>query len=210
MLYFIITTSLINENYDIRKKEYQHSINLINKTIGNNPNIKIIIVENTGIKYKTFLNNLNQEVYYTNNNFMEIENKGVKEIYDILSCIDKYNIKDEDFIIKMTGRYYIKEDSDFINEIINYKGYDCIIKYGSYYKSCNHRVQDCITGLIGIKSKYIKKINLSPGVEKKGYPMEHEWAKVTMDINLDNVKIMNNLGIFINPRFNKKKKFFEV
>ena len=157
MLYFIITTSLINENYDIRKKEYQHSINLINKTIGNNPNIKIIIVENTGIKYKTFLNNLNQEVYYTNNNFMEIENKGVKEIYDILSCIDKYNIKDEDFIIKMTGRYYIKEDSDFINEIINYKGYDCIIKYGSYYKSCNHRVQDCITGLIGIKSKYIKK-----------------------------------------------------
>lgn len=58
------------------------------------------------------LNNSECEVYYTMNNFLTTNNKGINELKDILDCIDKYNINDTDFIVKMTGIYiYILNDN---------------------------------------------------------------------------------------------------
>ena len=68
-------------------------------------NYKIIVVENNG-KRDTFLDMLNCEVYYTENNFKQTGNKGVKELHDILDCIDKYNINDSDFIVKNDREIY--------------------------------------------------------------------------------------------------------
>ena len=60
---------------------------------------------------------LDCEVYYTENNFMLTGNIGIIELQDILDCIDKYNINDTDFIVKMTGRYILDDNSEFINVI---------------------------------------------------------------------------------------------
>lgn len=51
---------------------------------------------------------LDCEVYYTLNNNVQTNNKGYKELQDILDCIVKYNINDSDFIVKMTGRYILR------------------------------------------------------------------------------------------------------
>ena len=194
--YIIITTSLIERNFEERKIEYIKGItSVLNRCKDNN--YIIIIVENNG-KRETFLDEFNIPVLYTNNNNLDTENKGVKELYDVLECIDTFNIQDEDFIIKMTGRYLLNEKSLFFDicDRINNTEYDTVIKYGWWENPSSIKINDCITGLIGLRCKYIKKINRSKDNKD---PIEWEWAKITIPINDDKVKIIDNLGIYIKP-----------
>lgn len=201
MIYFIITTSIYN-NCSIRKNQYIKGINKLKNVIQhlNFKNYKIIIVENNGNR-DTFLNMLDCEVYYTENNFIQTCNKGIKELQDILDCIDKYNINDTDFIVKMTGRYILDDNSEFMNIIKNIHNtkYDCVIKYGSYLKPVNYKINDCVTGLIGMSCLYVKQIEKP----NKNECVELKWAKVTNLINDKKIYIVNVLGINICPGSNK-------
>jgi hypothetical protein len=200
MIYFIVTTSIFN-NCSIRKNQYIKGINKLKKIIQdlNFENYKIIIVENNGNR-NTFLNMLDCEVYYTENNFIQTGNKGIKELQDILDCIDKYNINDTDFIVKMTGRYILHDNSEFMNVIknIHNTNYDCVIKYGSYLHPKNHKMDDCITGLIGMCSLYVKQIE-KPNEREC---VEWKWGKVTNLIDDKKIYLVNTLGINICPGSN--------
>ena len=160
MLYFIVTTSIFND-CPIRKNQYINGINKLKKVIKdlNIDNYKIIIVENNGVR-NTFLNTLDCDVYYTSNNFINTINRGYKELQDILDCIEKYNINDSDFIVKMTGRYVLEDNSEFMNVIKNIHNtkYDCVIKYGPYFAPLDYKTENCITGLIGMSCYYVKQI----------------------------------------------------
>ena len=207
MIYFIVTTSMYN-NCSIRKNQYIKGINKLKNVIQhlNFKNYKIIIIENNGNR-DTFLNMLDCEVYYTENNFIQTSSKGLKELQDILDCIDKYNINDTDFIVKMTGRYILDDNSEFMNIIKNIHNtkYDCVIKYGSYKKPVNYKMNDCVTGLIGMSCLYVKQIEKP----NKNEPcVEWKWAKVTNLINDKKIYIVNNLGINICP--GSKKKYFKI
>jgi len=205
MLYFIVTTCIFNECL-IRKKQYINGINKLKKIIQdlNILNYKIIIVENNG-KRHTFLNMLDCEVYYTKNNLLQTNNKGIKELQDILDCIEKYNINDTDFIVKMTGRYILNDNSEFMNVIknINNSKYDCVIKYGSYFKPVNYKMNDCITGLIGMSCYYVKLIE-KPNEREC---VEWKWSKVTKLIDDKKIYLVNNLDINICPGSNN---YFKV
>ena len=206
MIYFLITTSVFNDCY-IRKNQYIAGINKLKKIIQNLifENYKIIIVENNG-KRDTFLNMLDCEVNYTQNNFLQTTNNyGVKELQDILDCIDKYNIDDTDFIVKMTGRYILDDNSEFMNVIKNIHNtkYDCVIKYGSYLMPVNYKMDDCITGLIGMSCLYVKQIQKP----NENECVEWEWAKVTNLIDHKKIHLVNKLGINICPGSND---YFEV
>ena len=205
MLYFIVTTSIFNDCL-IRKSQYINGINKLKKLIKdlNIENYKIIIVENNGTRV-TFLNMLDCEVYYTKNNFLQTGNKGIKELQDILDCIDKYNINDTDFIVKMTGRYILNDNSEFMNIIKNIHNvnYHCVIKYGPYYKPVKYKMDDCITGLIGMSCYYVKLIE--PPNEDEC--VEWKWGKVTRLINDKNIYVVNNLDINICPNSNN---YFKV
>jgi hypothetical protein len=203
MLYFIITTSLFN-NCFTRKAQYINGINTLKTQIANLKinNYKIIIIENNGLKdTDTFLKTFGCEVYYTKNNQLPTNNKGYKELQDILDCITAYNIKDTDFIVKMTGRYVLNDNSEFMNVIktVQDSKYECVIKYGPYSNPVNYKMDDCITGLIGMRCFYVKQI------EK---PAEHEclewkWAKVTNLIDDEKIYLVNSLGINICPGSNR-------
>jgi hypothetical protein len=107
MIYFIVTASVFN-SCKIREEQYKNGITTLKNMIKKN-NIneyKIIIVENNGER-NTFLNDLDCEVFYTTNNTIPTNNKGIKELQDVVDCIEKYNINDSDFIVKMTGRYIL-------------------------------------------------------------------------------------------------------
>jgi hypothetical protein len=205
MLYFIVTTSLFNECLR-RKEQYTNGINKLKKIIQDLHilNYKIIIVENNGKRY-TFLNMLDCEVYYTENNFLQTSNKGIKELQDVLDCIDKYNINNTDFIVKMTGRYILNDNSEFMNIIknINNSNYDCVIKYGPYFEPVNYKMNDCITGLIGMSCYYIKLIE-KPNEDEC---VEWKWAKVTNLIDDKKIYLVNNLDINICPNSNN---YFKV
>ena len=193
MIYILVTTSLILSNFEIRQKQYTSGINCVKKHFND---CKIIIIENNG-KRNTFLNDFVVDVFYTDNN-KYTTNNGATELKDINDCINYYNIKDDDFIIKITGRYLLIENSNFVNHIKNIEAYDCLIQYGSFITPQKNKMNDCITVLIGMKCKYIKQIE---------YPLNHEcvewnWAKVTYKMQDDKICILDGLGIYICPGSN--------
>lgn len=163
MIYIIITASINNKigvkNEIQRKKRYIESINHLLKMIKNNDNIHPIIVENNGTR-KTYLDNLNCDIIYTTNNKYNFKHKGGNELLDIKTVLYKYNINDNDTIIKLTGRYKIM-NLDFINLVIN----NCnkIDAFVKFFNVCTKRFHnnkdDCVLGLFAIKCKYLKNFN---------------------------------------------------
>ena len=99
----------------------------------------------------------------------------------------------------MTGRYILEDDSEFMNTIKNINN----TKYGSYLNPVNHKMNDCITGLIGMTCGYIKKIEKP----NENECVEWKWGKVTYLIEDKNIFTVNKLGINICPGSNK---YFKV
>jgi len=203
MNYFLVTTSISDSLSMTRKLEYISGITqLINAIIQNEiTNYKVIIIENNGFNKKTFLDDLilllpdSVEVFHTNNNNNIItNNKGVKELQDILDCINHHNINDDDFIVKMTGRYYVSTTSELFKQLKTQK-YDCILRYGSFINPVNYKMNDCITGFICMKCKYIKMIEIPN--EKEA--VEWKWGKVSMTISDEKIFIVNHLNMMMKP-----------
>jgi len=209
MIYWLITTSLIEENGEERKAQYTKAITGVVQRLAGTP-IKIIIIENTG-RTESFLHTLGAEVFYTTNNSIPAKNYGIKELRDVLDCIDKYKIKDEDHVVKMTGRYFLSEYCPFINEILclNNKPSHVIIKYGWWEPSPRTPHANCITGLICMRAKYIKDIKI-PDNSDTSTCLEIRWAEATLSIPQENVCCLTTLGIYINPACYKNNRFFEV
>ena len=156
MIYIIITASINNKvgnkNKIHRQNRYIECINSLIQLINNDPKIKPIIVENNGIR-ETYLDNLKCDIFYTNNN--QNFHKAGNELLDIKDVINQYNIKDEDIIIKLTGRYKLL-NLNFINFVKNnIDTYDAFIKF---FNVCTLRYMknDCVLGLFAIKCKYLK------------------------------------------------------
>jgi len=163
MIYIIITTSINNKvgvkNNIHRQHRYIKCISDVLQLINNDPNIKPIIVENNGVR-QTFLNNLRCDVCYTNNNIIDYNHKGENELLDIKEVINRYNIKDDDVIIKLTGRYKLL-NLNFINLVKNnIDNYDAFVKF---FNVCTlqYMFDDSILGLFAIKCKYLKQFKYS-------------------------------------------------
>ena len=153
MIYLIITTSIHNrygtKDADERKERYLYAISETLKIVP----YKTIIVENNGTR-KTYLDSL-QEVCYTDNNKYSFKSKGVNELLDIKEVIKRYDIQDDDIIIKLTGRYRLLS-SHFLDQIND--EYDAFVKF---YGTCSLQFEqyDCILGCYAIRAKYIKLYN---------------------------------------------------
>jgi hypothetical protein len=208
MIFCIVTTSLIKNYYDERKQQYCKAISTLIDRCKYIP-MKIIIVENNN-NTSSFLDDFGVDVVYTDNNLKyDTPNIGIKEMNDIFHCIEKYDMKDEDYVIKMSGRYILADHSPFINEImkLNETKYEAILKYGWWRPSPRTKHEDCITGLICMKAKYVKQIEI-PNDDTTC--IEARWAKVTLPIPDDQMCILNQLGINICPSSHNTTNYMEV
>ena len=213
MIYIIITASIDNNYCDgikaqnlprsspERDNRYITSITQLLQLIDNDPNIKPIIVENGG-KRKTYLDNFNCDVLYTNNNEQYIH-KGFNEQLDIQQVIKEYNINDDDTIIKISGRYKLLNNY-FINLVKNnnkdvYVKFFCVAarQFGFNYMS---------SGLFAIKCKYLKKFmytglnNISSDSELAVYIRENIDKNNLMEItnlNLEYALFGSNNNLLI-------------
>ena len=159
MIYIIITTSINNKdgikNNIYRQTRYIECINNLLELINNDSNIKPIIVENNGVR-QTYLDDLKCNICYTNNNMIEYKHKGQNELLDIKQVINLYNIKDEDIIIKLTGRYKLL-NLNFINFVKNnINDYDAFVKFFNVCRN-KYMFHDCVLGLFAVKCKYLKE-----------------------------------------------------
>lgn len=196
-IYWIITTSLIPSNYEVRQQQYIHGISKTIELTAHIPNLKIIIVENNGLT-SSFLDVFRGvcSVHYTSNNFIDC-NFGTREILDVQDCIKTFNIQDEDYIVKQTGRYYLDNNSPFVQQVQNLETsrYECLITYGWYHKKSPVAVPDCISGLFCMKAKYAKQVE---NTNEHDFA-EYRWARVTLPIPDEKKLNLSTLGIHICP-----------
>jgi hypothetical protein len=195
MIYVVITTSLLDTNWDERKDLYMKGISQIIKLFKDIPSTTIVIVENTG-KSSSYLDSFGIPVLYTNtNNEIITKNKGTKEIKDIFKAIEYFSMKDDDFLIKVTGRYFIHDTSQFVETIknISSKSYDAVLRYGGYNLSEIYieKFYSCITGIIGMKVEYVKTIE----IPNETTCVEWKWADVANKLSYEKICILSNLGI---------------
>ena len=175
MIYLIITTSIelvncINNNED-RTARYKDSIT---KTLSFLPAyIQPIIVENNG-KRKTILDDFNIPVHYTNNNTCIFPHKGMKEMLDIQSAMDAFNIKGDDIVIKITGRYNVLNSTFFDFVIQNKDNYDIFMKYFNVSAQI-YNDNDCVLGLFAMRAKYLRAFSY----HQRNYSVEVQFAEYT-------------------------------
>ena len=193
-IYFILTASINDMRDNVRRQQYMNGIGAVLQHTAHITNRKVIVVENNG-KRPTYLDGLGVDVFYTNNNTLGFE-KGTTELTDILDCIQKYKIAANDFVVKITARYVIADKSPFMDAVSSLNAdTDCILRYGNFNLKDNNK-NDCITGLIGIRAKYIKNI------KKHVNPIEHSWAAESHRIDPSRVMELDQLGIYICPASN--------
>ena len=199
-IYWIVTTSLIPNNYEIRKAQYIRTISQLIERVEPYPFIKLVLVENNN-NTSTFLDMFQDKclIYYTNNNSIDC-NYGTREIIDVQDCIKKFNIQDDDYIVKQTGRYFLAPSCPFFDELVNLQNtnYECIIKYGWWEKPSPVKVADCISGLLCMKAKYAKTVENSYELDFA----EYRWARATFPIEDSRICILRTLGIHIDPHKN--------
>ena len=163
MIYLIITTSIHNRYGDQATTAYQRKeryLYAISETLKILPyEIMPIIVENNG-KRDTYLDNFYHgqklvDVLYTENNILQFKSKCVNELLDIKDVISHYKIKDDDMIIKLTGRYKAISPKFFEYIIANQHGHDAFVKF---FGTCSLKFElyDCILGCYAMRVKYIK------------------------------------------------------
>jgi hypothetical protein len=192
MIYIIITTSINNkvgiQNMTHRQNLYIQCITRTLRLINNELDIKVIVVENNGNR-KTYLDDLNCDVCYTDNNKFNCIHKGENELLDINEVINQYKIKDDDIIIKQTGRYKIL-NLNFINLIKNNSQYDAFVKF---FNVCTQQFMfdDSVLGLFAIKCKYLKQFKYnflkSPECEFADY--------IRKNINIDKLVEVKQLHL---------------
>lgn len=164
MIYIIVTASVNNKegvrNAEHRKNTYISCIRQLSLFTQNNPNIKVIIVENGGHQttYLDEFKNNGHIVVYTNNNQYQCAHKGVNELLDIKQMLQIFNIQDDDIVVKLTGRYKLL-NINFLNTVQeNYNTHHAFVKF---FNVCTKEFMrnDCVLGLFAIRCKYLKKFN---------------------------------------------------
>lgn len=196
LTYFILTASLIqNGNQAKREQQYREAFQALKASLAEFPPIKakIYIVENNGQR-ATFLDGLGADaVIYTDTNKSSEPNKGNKELLDIKEVIRQQNIGPEDFVVKVTGRYSVQKGSAFMKALAERApATDAIARFGSFASETApaSKVPDVITGLVGVKAKYIAQIESAYG----NSPIEWNWGKVLMSIPNERVVALQRLG----------------
>ena len=195
MIYLLITTSLIERNFEERKRRYTNGITTALRRFKDVANCKIIIVENNG-RRPTFLDEFGVEVFYTNNNQLPTINIGNKELADLKECMEHFAIRGEDFVVKLSGRYILQEPSEFMDALLLHGDTKAaIVQYGSFNARQYERTRDCVTGLIGMRANALRTIAFTGPYGC----IEWNWADAVLALPEDSVHRLRSVGLAICP-----------
>jgi hypothetical protein len=191
--------------------EYVSGICSILNKFSNRDKYTIVIVENNSkinnvvrrMYHKTFLDRFGVPVLYTKNNILikQTKNYGIIEMMDVFDVINHFKIQDDDFIVKITGRYIIDEHSEFFDVIDNLEKvpYTAVLRFSQLDEPISLvKTKNCTSGMIGLKCKYVKKIEL-PNLEDISTAIEMNWAKVISELDYSEICILPKLGLYVRP-----------
>lgn len=110
----LLTTCINTINGDINERLNLY-LNVINEYL-NKTNLSIYVVESSGYNFPEFKNNP-RIIVHSFKSTREKVNSSVLEAESILSAINNLNLSNYEYIIKITGRYYIPNLTKLINDI---------------------------------------------------------------------------------------------
>ena len=199
----------LNKSYLFQKDKSERIQNYLKTTLRwlNETNFNIVLVDNSGYTFEELENekilfkdrfevitfvekNLKEANYLLNNN-----SKGDSELFAINYAFENSKIsKKSNFIIKITGRFYIPEFEDFLR---NYEldSYDCLTQFnrdrcemvGSHVKNFNY--------IFNIKTNYIDYI-------------EYDWK--TRTSGYKNILICKKFDIEETQRGGVNQKYYDI
>ena len=122
--------------------------------------------------------------------------KGIKELFDLRSCIEHFDMQPDDLVVKMTGRYYLSPNSHFMMSLqhLDWQTTRAIVRFGPYHRRHPNRpMPDCVTGLIMLPVSTIlqaKPVNI----------IEFEFGRLAMEIPEPQLQVIKGyMGINICP-----------
>lgn len=188
-VHIVYSAALLEKDQISRKKEYIHSLSILKK-IGYIP----FIVESCSSNSFSFLNEWSNHVFYSSSNNPTIKNKGVNEGKSLLLGLNNFNFKDNDLIIKLTGRYFFEKDT-FIQLVENNPHVDAFVKMDEHGQ--------VFTGCFAMRNLYLKKFYQGLDflkMEKEMINIEKLMANYISKIEKEGAKIkrVNNLHLTAN------------
>jgi len=157
----LYTAALLENNFETRKQEYIHSINIL-KEFGYKP----YIVESCNKSGPTFFDEYSSHVCYAGTNDPTLRNKGVNEVLSLLAAFGEYDFNDDDMIIKLTGRYFFENDL-FLKFVEKNKKYDAIVSRDTRRQIFDRDIVPIVfTGCFAMKYKYLKRMLEQLDLEK--------------------------------------------
>jgi len=173
MVTFVVTTCIGSA---IRDAQYERCISRLLEI--KPEGAPVIVVEGNGVR-PTSLDQFagRARVVYTNNNKLGLKNKGHTELLDIFEALTLCEVPHDEFVVKMTGRYFVEDPALFFQACIGAPAdVSACVKFGSFIAPSDEPVADCVTGLIGMRAGLIRKIHT---------PREHEcvewlWARAAL------------------------------
>ena len=160
MILIVLTTTVYIQDklylFQIDPQERINTYILSIKKWLENTKFNILVVDNSGYLFEEFEeNNRFQVISFKENEIPEAtyllhnQNKGASELFAIQYGVTKCKFSNFNFIIKVTGRYFIPDFEEYLND--NLKDSDVICQYG---------ISRC--EMIGCKKKYFFNLfNLS-------------------------------------------------
>jgi len=175
-----------------RQSRYERCVAVTLHAIKDFDIIPVVVVNDRDIT-ASFFDNFDCRVVYARNNLTDTLHKGKCELEAIHYAIDHLKLKDDDMIIKQTGRYCPCDTvpHPFFERVANNNhAYDCYVKFMNV--STNELdPNDCILGLIAMRCKYLKKfqyrINNVISAEMEVAMYIHDYIpedRVASDVNL--------------------------
>lgn len=157
-VHIILTSAIIKNQFGLRMAEYTNSIEQLRKL-----GIEPWIVEATNIR-SSFFDTISDQVFYPQqHDDTQRSNKGLNETRSIRACLPYLDFNDDDIVIKMTGRYFLK-DRYFIDTILRTSNqYDAWGMYGKNFVASEH----LFTGCFAMRWKYYKRYICEMDLERE-------------------------------------------
>ena len=141
----LYTAALLDFDYESRKKEYIHTLDILRSYGYHNP----YIVEAIKSGPHTFFNDYSCNVIYSNVNNPKLRNKGINEARSMTEACKKFYFKDNDIIVKITGRYFFTSDV-FLRAVEAKPTVDAFVTVDQYGQ--------VFTGCFALRYKFLKEM----------------------------------------------------
>lgn len=180
----LCTSALLAHDFEARKAEYMKSLSFLSAR-----GYKPYVVEAIAQSGPTFLENYSDQVFYSRVNNHHLRNKGVNEARSMLAAFEHFGFKDNDMILKLTGRYSFNSDS-FLKLIENNCDVDAFMKKDEHGQ--------VFTGCFAMRCNYFKDMLRQIDLERMEYSLislEREVANYIERNSHLNVMEVGTLGI---------------